>query len=45
VQQRIGAIVRAYEEQGDHRTGTDVDRFSGEWLAAEVRGIGLEPVL
>jgi hypothetical protein len=45
VQQRIGAIVRAYEEQGDHRTGTDVDRVSGEWLAAEVRGIGVEPVL
>ena len=45
VQQRIGAVIRAYEEQGFHRTGTAVDRISGEWLASEVREIGLEPVL
>jgi hypothetical protein len=43
MQQRIGAVIRAYEEQGAHRTGTDVDRISGEWLANEVRQIGLEP--
>src|ERR1700730_1472777 len=43
VQQRIGAIIRAYENQGFHRTGTEVDRISGEWLANEVRRIGLEP--
>jgi len=43
VQQRIGAIIRAYEEQGFHRTGTGVDQTSGEWLANEVRQIGLEP--
>jgi hypothetical protein len=45
VQQRIGALIRAYEEQGFHRTGTDVDRKSGDWLANEVRQIGLEPAL
>lgn len=45
MQQRIGALIRAYEEQGFHRTGTTVDRRSGEWLADEVRQIGLEPVL
>lgn len=45
VQQRIGAVIRAYEEQGFHRTGTDVDRMSGDWLAGEVRRIGLEPAL
>ena len=45
VQQRIGAVIRAYEEQGFHRTGTDVDRISGDWLADEVRQIGLEPAL
>ena len=45
VHQRIGAVIRAYEEQGFHRTGTDVDRLSGEWLANEVRRIGLEPAL
>jgi hypothetical protein len=45
VQQRIGAVIHAYEEQGFHRTGTDVDRMSGNWLANEVRQIGLEPTL
>lgn len=45
MQQRIGAAIRAYEEQGFHRTGSTVDRRSGEWLAGEVRQIGLEPVL
>jgi hypothetical protein len=45
VQQRIGRVIRAYENQGFHRTGTDVDKASGDWLANEVRQIGLEPVL
>jgi hypothetical protein len=43
VQQRIGALIRAYEEQGGHRTGTEVDGKSGDWLANEVRQLGLEP--
>ena len=45
VQQRIGSGIHAYEEQGFHRIGTDVDRISGNWLANEVRQIGLEPTL
>lgn len=45
MQQRIGAVIRAYEAQGFHRTGTDVDRISGDWLADAVRQIGLEPAL
>ena len=45
MQQRIGTVIRAYEQQGFHRTGTAVDRRSGEWLANEVREIGLEPTL
>jgi hypothetical protein len=43
VQRRIGMVVRTYEEQGFHRTGTAVDQLSGDWLANEVRQIGLEP--
>ena len=43
MQQRISSVIRAYEEQGFHRTGTTVDKVSGDWLANEVRGIGLEP--
>jgi hypothetical protein len=45
VQQRLGTIIRAYEEQGFHRTGTAVDRLSAAWLAGEVRQIGFEPAL
>ncbi len=45
MQQRIGAVIRAYENQGFHRTGTDIDRISGDWLANEVRQVGLEPTL
>ncbi len=45
MQQRIGAVIRVYESQGFHRTGTDVDRVSGDWLANEVRQIGPEPAL
>jgi len=44
VQNRIGTVIRAYDEQGFHRTGTEVDRRSGDWLANEVRQIGFEPV-
>ena len=44
MQRRIGTVIRAYEEQGFHRTGTAVDRISGDWLADEVCQLGLEPV-
>jgi len=42
-ERRIAEIIRTYEEQGIHRTGTEVDRLSGDWLMAQVRGSGLEP--
>src|SRR5690348_3770441 len=44
LQGRIAQIIRAYEEQGTHRTGTKVDQISGDWLAGEVRRSGLTPV-
>jgi hypothetical protein len=34
---RVAAILQAYDGQGDHRTGTEVDAASAEWLAGEVR--------
>jgi hypothetical protein len=43
LQQRIAQTIRAYEEQGVHRTGTKVDGISADWLAAEVRRSGLTP--
>jgi len=45
VRERIGALIRAYEGQGFHRTGTAVDELSAEWLANEIREIGFAPML
>ena len=44
VRRRIGDFIHRYEEQGFHRTGTEVDQISGEDLANHVRDIGLEPM-
>jgi hypothetical protein len=44
MQRRIGDIIHEYEEQGFHRTGTEVDQISGDWLAGRVREIGLAPM-
>jgi hypothetical protein len=44
LQQRIADVIRTYEEQGWHRTGTTVDHISGDWLANEVRELGLAPM-
>src|SRR5262245_53332368 len=43
VQRRVSEIIRAYEQQGFHRTGTAVDHKSGDWLSEEVRRAGLTP--
>jgi hypothetical protein len=42
-QRRIAKIIQSFGEQGIHRTGTEVDRVSGDWLMAQVREAGLEP--
>jgi hypothetical protein len=44
LQQRIADVIHGYEEQGWHRTATTVDHISGDWLANEVREIGLAPM-
>jgi hypothetical protein len=43
LERRIGRVISEYGEQGFHRTATEVDRRSGDWLFAEVRRIGLTP--
>jgi hypothetical protein len=43
VQGRISRIIREYEEQGFHRTGTTVDQASADWLSGQVRQVGLVP--
>src|SRR5204863_1698647 len=45
VECRISRIIDEYAEQGFHRTGTTVDRLSGDWLRKEVRQVGLPPTL
>lgn len=41
---RIGRIIKAYDEQGIHRTGNDVDKASADWLADEYSALGVTPV-
>jgi hypothetical protein len=45
VERRISLVIREYEQQGFHRTGTAVDKLSGDWLCEEVRQAGLAPTL
>jgi len=40
---RASDIIRTYEEQGFHRTGTVIDHKSADWLCEEVRRAGLTP--
>jgi hypothetical protein len=42
-ERRISQIVHDYEQQGIHRTATETDRNSGDWLMGEVRKAGLNP--
>lgn len=45
LEQRVARVIQAYDAQGNHRTGTEVDKQSAEWLATQVRGLGVEPSL
>lgn len=45
IEGRLDDVIRAYDAQGWHRTGTDTDRASAEWLAGLVRACGVEAVL
>ena len=45
LEERVAAVIQTYDAQGNHRTGTEVDKASAEWLASQVRKLGLEPSL
>jgi hypothetical protein len=45
LEQRVAAVIQTYDAQGNHRTGTEVDQASAEWLANQVRQVGVEPSL
>ena len=44
-ERRIARIIKEYDLQGWHRSGTEVDGASARWLADRVAGCGLEPTL
>lgn len=45
LEQRVAAVIEAYDAQGNHRTGSEVDKLSGEWLAGEIQRLGVRPSL
>src|SRR6266850_754672 len=45
LEQRLAAVIQDYDAQGNHRTGTEVDTASAQWLAEEVRRLGVKPSL
>jgi hypothetical protein len=45
LEQRLGSVVEAYDSQGIHRAGTDVDHRSAEWLLRCARHLGVEAAL
>ena len=42
LEQRVATVLQAFDAQGNHRTGTAVDRASAEWLSDQVRQLGIE---
>jgi hypothetical protein len=41
LKKRINKIVKDYDNQGIHRTGTKVDNDNAHWLEREIKKIGL----
>jgi hypothetical protein len=45
LEQRVGSVIEAYDTQGIHRTGTEVDCLSAEWLVDCARHLGVEATM
>ena len=45
LEQRVADVIQAYDAQGNHRTATEQDNASAEWLAAQLSGLGIQPSL
>ena len=45
MRRRVARILREYDSQGDHRTGSAVDAESGRWLSDRVDDAGIVPDL
>src|SRR6516164_320529 len=42
LEQRVANVLQAYDGQGNHRTGTEVDNVSARWLAKEAHQAGAD---
>ena len=42
---RISKIIQTYDNQGIHRTGTEGDINNAQWLADEIKSLGLQPIM
>lgn len=42
---RVSRVIESYDQQGIHRTGTDVDNASAAWLLEQVKRMGLDGAL
>lgn len=45
LKQRIISVIKEYDNQGIHRTGTEVDNQSAHWFANKIKKFGPEPRL
>ena len=45
LEERVASLLQAYDAQGNHRTGTEIDCASAQWLADHIRRFGIEPSL
>src|SRR5215831_19233239 len=45
LEQRVANVIAGYDTQKNHRTRTEVDNTSAEWLANQVRQFSAEPLL
>jgi len=44
-EQRVSDIIREYDAQGWHRTGTEIDHESAHWLVGRAEQLGVEATL
>lgn len=43
--ERVAEIIQEYDQQGIHRTGTEVDSVNAQWLSRRIKELGLQPNL
>ncbi|MGB2239502.1 MAG: hypothetical protein ACPH09_09890, partial [Pseudomonadales bacterium] len=41
MEERINALIAEYSSQGIHRTGTEIDHQSADWLIEKIAALGV----